>query len=143
MAPEEDSQRRFDVRRIAVIAAAIVVLGFVAVLAGFSVAFHRTPIQIITGQLTASPQELFHKDHILVLVEGLDYDYNDKDEEYSGHSRSDVIWAVNLDFPSKHIYQLSIPRDMVARYPNGSQQKINEAQSEGGVREAQAVIAGW
>jgi LCP family protein required for cell wall assembly len=50
---------------------------------------------------------------------------------------------VNLDFPSKHIYQLSIPRDMVATYPNGSQQKINEAQSEGGVPEAQSVISSW
>jgi LCP family protein required for cell wall assembly len=140
---EEQSQGRFDVRRIAITTGAILVLGVVAVIASFSVAFHRTPIQVITGQLTASPQELFHKDHILVLVEGLDYDYNDKDEEYSTHARSDVIWAVNLDFPSKHIYQLSIPRDMVATYPNGSQQKINEAQSEGGTREAQAVIAGW
>lgn len=141
--PEDRPRKSVDMRRAAVAIAAIVVLGIVALLAGFSVAFHRTPIQIITGQLTPSPQELFRKNHILVLVEGLDYDYNDKDEEYSTHSRSDVIWAVNLDFPSRHIYQLSIPRDMVATYPNGSQQKINEAQSEGGVHEAQSVIASW
>jgi LCP family protein required for cell wall assembly len=32
---------------------------------------------------------------------------------------------------------------MVATYPNGSQQKINEAQSEGGTREAEAVISNW
>jgi LCP family protein required for cell wall assembly len=142
-APPEQPHKAADLRRAGITIAAIVVLGFLAVVAGFSVALHRTPIQIITGQLTPAPQELFHKDHILVLVEGLDYDYNDKDEEYSAHARSDVIWAVNLDFPTKRIFQLSIPRDMVATYPNGSQQKINEAQSEGGVHEAQAVIAGW
>lgn len=141
--PPEDAPRGFDLRRVTLTVAGIVALGFLALVAGFSVALHRSPIQIITGQLTPAPQELFHKDHILVLVEGLDYDYNDKDEEYSSHARSDVIWAVNLDFPTRRIFQLSIPRDMVATYPNGSQQKINEAQSEGGVHEAQAVIAGW
>lgn len=143
LAPEEQKEHRVDVRRVVYATAAVVLLGFIAVVVGFSVAFHRSPIQVITGQLTPSPQELFHKDRILVLVEGLDYDYNDKDEEYSTHARSDVIWAVNLDFTSKHIYQLSIPRDMVATYPNGSQQKINEAQSEGGVAEAQSVISSW
>jgi LCP family protein required for cell wall assembly len=135
--------RKLDWRRIAITAAVIVLFGFAALVGGFSVAFHRSPISILTLQLTPSPQELFGKDHILVLVEGLDYDYNDKDEEYSTHARSDVIWAVNLDFANKHIYQLSVPRDMVATYPNGSQQKINEAQSEGGVHEAQAVISRW
>ena len=141
--PEEQPHRRVNGRRVALTIAGVLALGFLAVLAGFSMAFHRTPIQILTGQLTPSPQELFHKDHILVLVEGLDYDYNEKDEEFSTHSRSDVIWAVNLDFPNRRIYQLSVPRDMVATYPNGSQQKINEAQSEGGVHEAQAVIGSW
>ena len=76
--------------------------------------------------------------NLLVLVEGLDYDYTAKDEEFSTNSRSDVIWAVNLDFANKRIYQLSIPRDMVATMPNGSQAKINQAQSDGGVKEAKA-----
>jgi len=87
-----------------------------------------------------SPQQVFGKSNLLVLVEGLDYDYNEKDEEYSADSRSDVIWAVNLDFANKRIYQLSIPRDMVATMPNGTQAKINQAQSEGGVKEAKSVI---
>ncbi len=76
-----------------------------------------------------------------MLVEGLDYDYTAKDEEFSTNSRSDVIWAVNLDFANKRIYQLSIPRDMVATMPNGTQAKINQAQSDGGVKEAKQVIA--
>ena len=40
--------------------------------------------------------------NLLVLGRGLDYDYNNLDEESSTNSRSDVIWAVNLDFePSR------------------------------------------
>lgn len=123
--------------------AAVLILGFIALVGSFSFALHRNPFQILTLQLTPSPEELFQKNNILVLVEGLDYDYTSKDEEYSTNSRSDVIWAVNLDFETKHIYQLSVPRDMVATLPNGTQAKINEAQSEGGVREAQSVISKW
>ena len=72
---------------------------------------------------------------------GLDYDYTAKDEEFSTNSRSDVIWAVNLDFANKRIYELSIPRDMVATMPNGTRAKINQAQSDGGVKEAKSVIS--
>jgi LCP family protein required for cell wall assembly len=95
------------------------------------------------GELTPSPQELFHKDRVLVLAEGLDYDYTDKDQEFSAQSRSDVIKAIDLDFRTNHIYVLSVPRDMDAVMPDGRETKINEAQAEGGVREAQAVIAKW
>ena len=123
--------------------AGVLTLAFVAIVVGFSVAFHRSPLQVIQGELTPSPQELFHKDRILVLVEGLDYDYNDKDEEYSSASRSDVIKAIDLDFRTKNAYVVSIPRDMDAMLPNGREAKINEAQAEGGVREAQSVIANW
>jgi LCP family protein required for cell wall assembly len=107
------------------------------------VAFHRSPLQVVMGELTPSPQELFHKDRILILAEGLDYDYNDKDEEFSTQSRSDVIKAIDLDFRTNNAYVLSIPRDMDAVMPSGRETKINEAQAEGGVREAQAVIARW
>ncbi len=144
LAPEETREsRRLPVSRIVITAAVILLLGFVAVVAGFSVAFHRTPMEVITGQLTPSPQELFGKDHILVLVEGLDYDYNDKDEEYSAHSRSDVIKAADLDFRTHKIYVLDVPRDMEATMASGEIAKINQAQSDGGVPEAQAVISKW
>lgn len=130
-------------KRIAISVAAVVLLGVIAVLAGFSVAFHRSPLEVIQGQLTPTPQELFGKDHILVLAEGLDYDYTDKDQEFSTQSRSDVIKAINLDFRTKNVYVVSVPRDMDAVLPSGREAKINEAQAEGGVREAQAVIAKW
>jgi LCP family protein required for cell wall assembly len=142
--PEEYGNRsRPPFKRIALGVAVVLVLGFVAIVAGFSVAFHRSPLAVIQGQLTPSPQELFHKDHILVLAEGLDYDYTDKDEEFSSQSRSDVIKAINLDFRSKNVYVVSIPRDMDAVMPNGRESKINEAQAEGGVHEAESVIANW
>ncbi len=144
MNPQEEQPRGgMDWRRIGIVAAGIVVLGFIALVAGFSVAFHRTPIQILTLQLTPSPEELFQKDHILALVEGLDYDYNDKDEEYSTQARSDVIKAVDLDFRTHKIYILDVPRDMEATLPNGEVSKINQAQSDGGVPEAEAVISKW
>ncbi len=141
LAPDQHSERHSKAPRVALIIAAILVLGFVSVVAGFSVAFHRTPLEIMTGQIAPSPQELFGKDHLLVLAEGLDYDYNDKDEEYSTQSRSDVIKAINLDFRTHKAYILSIPRDMDVVLPNGNEAKINQAQSDGGVKEAQAVIA--
>jgi len=127
-------------KRIAVITA-IVLAGGIAVLAGMSVAQKKPVWEIVATVFTPSPQQLFGKNNILVLVEGLDYDYTAKDEEYSTHARSDVIWAVNLDFMTHRVYQLSVPRDMVATLPGGVQQKINEAQSEGGVGEAQSVIS--
>jgi len=129
-------------KRVALVVA-LVVLGAGAALAGYAIVEHRNPVSAISQIFVPLPQQVFGKQNLLVLVEGLDYDYNDKDEEYSTNSRSDVIWAVNLDFANKRIYQLSIPRDMIATMPNGSQAKINEAQSEGGVKEAKSVIAQW
>ncbi len=133
---------RSRVRRIATIGA-IAVLALLVGFLGYAAVSHRNPLQIALEPFVQTPQQLFGKDHLVVLVEGLDYDYNEKDEEYSSASRSDVIWAVNLDFANKRIYELSIPRDMEATMPNGRVAKINEAQSDGGVNEAQAVISKW
>jgi LCP family protein required for cell wall assembly len=129
--------------RIGLTIVGLLLVGLISVFAGFAVAFHRTPLQLVMGEITPSPQEVFHKSHILVLVEGLDYDYTDKDQEFSTRARSDVIKAVNLDFRTNNVYVLSIPRDMDAVLPSGQETKINQAQADGGVREAQAVIAKW
>ncbi len=129
-------------RRVLTIVA-IVVIGLVSTLAGYAVFEHKNPVAAISQIFIPAPQQAFGKKNLLVLVEGLDYDYTDKDEEYSTNSRSDVIWAVNLDFPNRRIYELSIPRDMIATLPNGTQAKINQAQSDGGVKEAKSVISGW
>jgi polyisoprenyl-teichoic acid--peptidoglycan teichoic acid transferase len=125
------------------IVAGLVVLGVGSGMAGYAIVEHRNPVTAIAQIFVPTPQEVFGRQNLLVLVEGLDYDYDSKDQEYSSDSRSDVIWAVNLDFANKRIYELSIPRDMIATMPNGAQAKINEAQSEGGVKEAKNVISDW
>jgi LCP family protein required for cell wall assembly len=127
-------------RRI-VIAIGLIAVGAGSALAAYAFFEHKNPVVAITQMFVPSPQEVFGKQNLLVLVEGLDYDYTSKDEEFSTNSRSDVIWAVNLDFAHRRIYQLSIPRDMIATMPNGSRAKINQAQSDGGVREAKSVIS--
>ena len=125
------------------IVAGLIVLAFASTVTGYSVVEHRNPVTAFTQIFVPPPQQIFGKDNLLVLVEGLDYDYTAKDEEFSTNSRSDVIWAVNLDLANKRIYELSIPRDMIATMPNGTQAKINQAQSDGGVKEAKSVIAQW
>jgi LCP family protein required for cell wall assembly len=99
----------------------------------------------VTVREIAAPDapSLFGKDRIRVLVAGLDYDYDDKDQETSKHSRTDIIMAVSLDFARRRIDELSVPRDMVAVMPSGQRAKINEAQSEGGIAESQSVVAQW
>ncbi|MBV8489018.1 MAG: LCP family protein, partial [Candidatus Eremiobacteraeota bacterium] len=127
-------------RRVALVVG-LVALGIGSTLAGFAVFEHKNPMTEFAQLFVPTPMQVFGKPNILVLVEGLDYDYNEKDEEFSTNSRSDAIWAVNFDFANKRIYQLSIPRDMIATMPNGSQAKINQAQSDGGVNEAKSVIS--
>jgi polyisoprenyl-teichoic acid--peptidoglycan teichoic acid transferase len=121
----------------------LLALGFASTAAGYAIFEHKNPITAITQVFVPTPQQVFGKPNILVLVEGLDYDYTEKDEEFSTNSRSDAIWAVNIDFDNKRIYQLSVPRDMVATMPDGSQAKINQAQADGGVREAKQVVSNF
>ena len=131
------------IRNKVALALLIVGLGFLSVGAGYAIVEHKNPVTALEQIFVPSPQQVFGRQNLLVLIEGLDYDYTNKDEEFSTNSRSDAIWAVNLDFANKRIYQLSIPRDMIATLPNGTQAKINQAQSDGGVKEAKSVIAGW
>lgn len=129
-------------RRVAIVVGLLLV-GVGSALAGYAIVEHRNPINQIASIFVPPPDRVFGKPNILVLVEGLDYDYNAKDEEYSTEARSDVIKAVNLDFTNKHIYVLSVLRDMAYTWPNGSETKINEAQSRGGTPLAEKVISNF
>jgi len=132
-----------------------VVVGFAAVLIGTFMIGTRffpnsPPVRIVEMPIRAvekfflpGPEQVFGKDHVRVLVVGLDYDYNRLDVESSKQSRSDVIMAVNLDFKNGRVFELSVPRDMEATMPDGSRAKINQAQSEGGIKESKVVIARW
>jgi polyisoprenyl-teichoic acid--peptidoglycan teichoic acid transferase len=121
--------------------AALVCLGLASILGGYVIFAHRSPFAAISQLFVPTPQQVFGKQNLLVLVEGLDYDYTANDQPFSSDSRSDVIWAVNLDFATHQVYELSVPRDMLATFPDGSQQKINQAQADGGPKEAEKVIA--
>ena len=72
----------------------LVVVGIGAAFAGYAIVEHRNPVTAIAQAFIPTPQQVFGKSNILVLIEGLDYHYTAKDEEYSTNSRSDVIWAV-------------------------------------------------
>jgi LCP family protein required for cell wall assembly len=132
-------------------AAGLSVLFMCALLAGFAadryagsaanwVAAKATAVREIAAPDAAA---LFGKDRIRILLAGLDYDYDGKDQETSKHSRTDIIMAISLDFAHRRIDELSVPRDMVAVMPSGERAKINEAQSEGGITESQSVVAQW
>jgi anionic cell wall polymer biosynthesis LytR-Cps2A-Psr (LCP) family protein len=101
---------------------------------------HASPAEALQQLLVPSPQTVFGKQRLRVLVVGLDYDYNDRDIETSAHSRSDIIMAVKLDFARHRIYELSVPRDMVATMPGGATAKINQAQADGTLLHFQSLL---
>jgi LCP family protein required for cell wall assembly len=129
-------------------AALLAALGIASVLLGLASTQHVMPGHLTAAQtlgqmFVPAPQQVFGKDHLRVLVVGLDYDYTEGDVESSAHSRSDIIMAINLDFANHQIDELSVPRDMVATLPDGRVSKINEAQSDGGIRESESVVSQW
>jgi polyisoprenyl-teichoic acid--peptidoglycan teichoic acid transferase len=102
-----------------------------------------SPAQALQQLIVPPPQQVFGAQSLRVLVVGLDYDYDTRDLETSAHSRSDIIMALKIDFARRRINELSVPRDMVATMPDGTTAKINQAQSDGGIRESEAVVAKW
>jgi len=118
-------------------------LAFAGVIGGIALFTHQSPLRVLMTPIAPPPEQVFGKDHLLVLVVGLDYDYDKLDVESSKSSRSDIIKVINLDFNTHRAYVLSVPRDMDAIMPNGQEAKINQAQSDGGITESQAVIAKW
>jgi polyisoprenyl-teichoic acid--peptidoglycan teichoic acid transferase len=102
-----------------------------------------TVVTAVEQYFVPDPAKLFGKDQLSVLVIGLDYDYDNLDQETSKTSRSDIIMALNVDFKNHRLNEVSVPRDMVATLPNGTRAKINQAQSDGGIKESKAVIADW
>jgi len=111
--------------------------------AALSAIFHNAALRTAISDAIPGTKPAWGKDDLLVLVVGLDYDYDKLDQETSAHSRSDIIMAIHLDFKGRHIHELSVPRDMVATLPGGQQAKINQAQSDGGIAESQTVVAQW
>jgi polyisoprenyl-teichoic acid--peptidoglycan teichoic acid transferase len=120
----------------------------IAVIAGAAIMTAITRIDVPhfvqqAASLTVpSPQTLFGKDRLAVLLLGIDYDYTDRDMPYSSHSRSDTIMVAGLDLANSQIHLVSVPRDMEATV-DGHENKINAAYANGGVKEADNVIGSW
>ncbi|MDQ2909126.1 MAG: LCP family protein [Candidatus Eremiobacteraeota bacterium] len=135
----------------------IALAAIVALLAGavFAQAIieRRSPRDVMAGYFVPSPEALFHKDRIALLLLGIDYDYNSKDEQYSSSARTDTIMAASIEFPSSsdptgHVAILSVPRDTDVVLPNGREDKINAAYAAGGsplgdARASEKVVSGF
>lgn len=77
-------------------------------------------------KLYTNPAQFFpNKDKITVLLIGKDYEYDNKFQRYTGKaSRADSIMLLSLDFKTKHVSALSIPRDTRVHFA-GNTGKIN------------------
>ncbi|TAM77254.1 LytR family transcriptional regulator [bacterium] len=116
----------------------------VAALLGFLAVDHRAITDAVTRVFVPSPESLFGRSRIYLLVLGTDDNWTDSDQLYTKSNRSDTIMAVALDFPSRVVSVVSVPRDMWVELPRGQgHAKINAAFTEGGVKESEAVVAGF
>ena len=99
-----------------------------------SILTHNNPFATAMNDFPVipAPQTEFHKDRIAVLLLGIDYDYNAKDEEFSANARTDTIKAVALNLPTPanpngSVSILSVPRDTDVIFASGHEDKINSA----------------
>ncbi len=91
----------------------------------------------------ADPLDVFRKDRLYVLVMGIDYNYDDRDQPFSKGARSDTIMVGALDLISRSVNVLSVPRDTLVTFPSGHQDKINAAYAIGGEKLADQVIGSF
>ncbi len=141
---ESRPPRRALLRRAVpyVLSCALVVVGlFFGSVAQRMVTHQETFTDAVVRQIVhvPTPEEVFHRGRIYVMLLGIDYDYDDKDQPFSSHARSDTIMAAGIDFPSKSTRLVSVLRDTDASI-QGRDTKINGAYSLGGVKLADAVI---
>jgi LCP family protein required for cell wall assembly len=97
------------------------------------------PIAGVVNYFVPAPQAVFGKERIYVLLLGLDYDYDTKDQPTSKDSRTDKIEAFAVDFPTKVIKSVAIPRDLDAVVA-GHEDKINDAFHYGGWRGTDGAV---
>ena len=143
--------RKIPWSRIAIVAAVVfaAAIGIAAAVVGTqSVVQKRSPADVVTAYFIEPPQTYYHKDRIALLLLGIDYNYDNKDQEYSASARSDTIMAISLNFPTAanpkvSVSVLSVPRDTDAVMPDGHEDKINTAYAVGGAKESEKVIAGF
>jgi LCP family protein required for cell wall assembly len=97
------------------------------------------PIAGVVTYFVPAPESVFGKERIFVLLLGLDYDYDRLDQPTSKDARTDKIEAFALDFPSKVIKTVAVPRDLDAIVA-GHEDKINDAFHYGGWKSTDAAV---
>jgi polyisoprenyl-teichoic acid--peptidoglycan teichoic acid transferase len=126
-----------------ILGALLIVFGLFTGLVAFTMVRSHTynPVVGIVNYFVPAPDSVFGKERIFILLMGLDYDYNNLDEPTSKDSRTDKIEAYAVDFPSKVIKSIAVPRDMDA-IVNGHEDKINDAYHYGGWKNTDNVVGG-
>lgn len=96
-------------------------------------------VTAVSSFVVPEPETVFGKSRIIVALLGLDYDYTDKDIEFSTNARTDKISVYALDFPTKVVKEIAVPRDMEAIVA-GHENKINAAYATGGEKMTDRVV---
>jgi LCP family protein required for cell wall assembly len=127
-----------------ILGALLIVFGLFTSAVAFTMVRSHTynPVVGIVNYFVPSPETMFGKERIFVLLMGLDYDYSITDMPTSKDARTDKIEAFAIDFPSKVIQSVAVPRDMDA-IVNGHEDKINDAYHYGGAKGSQAVVGAF
>ncbi len=127
-----------------ILGAVLIVFGLFTGAVAFTMVRSHTmnPLVGVVNYFVPSPESVFGKERIYVALYGLDYDYNNLDEPMSKDSRTDKIEIFALDFPSKVIKSVAVPRDMDAVI-EGHEDKINDAYHYGGAKNSDAVIGAF
>ncbi|MBV8750940.1 MAG: LCP family protein [Candidatus Eremiobacteraeota bacterium] len=129
-----------------VLGGVLIVVGlFFGLVAYKMIANHKSFGESVADSLPAfipPPASVFGKERIYVMLLGIDFNYDNKDQPYSKGARSDTIMVAGLDFPTKSLKLVSVLRDTEA-IVNGHDTKINEAYSDGGVKLADQVIGNF
>lgn len=100
------------------------------------------PFTSVTNFIVPAPESVFGKQRIYVLLLGLDYDYTADDQPTSRDSRTDKVEAFALDFPSKVVKSVGVPRDMDA-IVEGHEDKLNDAYHYGGWKNTDKIVGPW
>jgi polyisoprenyl-teichoic acid--peptidoglycan teichoic acid transferase len=140
---EPEDHARHD-RLAYILGALLIAFGLFTGLVAFTMVRSHTynPVVGIVNYFVPAPESMFGKERIFVLLMGLDYDYNNLDEPMSKDSRTDKIEAYAVDFPTKVVKSIAVPRDMDA-IVNGHEDKINDAYHYGGEKNTDAVVGGF
>ncbi|MGA2395159.1 MAG: LCP family protein [Candidatus Lustribacter sp.] len=140
---EPEDYARHD-RMAYVLGAVLIVFGLLTSAVAYTMVRSHTynPVVGIVNYFVPSPESEFGKERIYVLLAGLDYDYNNLDEPTSKDSRTDKLEIYALDFPTKVVESIAVPRDMDA-IVDGHEDKINDAYHYGGIRNSDAVVGAF